>query len=64
MAEAAPYDFAIVDLRLPEENGFVVMERIRTLTAPPSIIAVSAFYDKQNRVRSLESERMPSSPSP
>jgi DNA-binding response OmpR family regulator len=55
MAKADFYDFAIVDLRLPEENGFAVMERIRDQPAPPVIIAISAFHDKQNRVRSLES---------
>lgn len=55
MTAAEPYDFIMVDLRLPGENGFMVMERIREQDRPPIIIAMSAFYDKQNRVRSLES---------
>lgn len=49
------FDLAILDLRLPEENGFVVTEHIKRKAALPiPVIIVTAFADKQNRLRAFE----------
>ena len=57
MADRELFDVAIVDLRLPGENGFMVTEHIRRFRNPTqtAIIVVSAFFDKQNKLRALES---------
>lgn len=49
------FDLAILDLRLPEENGFVVTEHIKRKAALPiPVIIVTAFADKQNRLRAFQ----------
>ncbi len=49
------FDLAILDLRLPEENGFVVTEHVKQKSGlPVPVIIVSAFADKQNRLRAFE----------
>ncbi len=56
MARQDYFDVILVDLRLPGENGFMVTENIkRSCNRTPSIIVVSAFSDKQNRIRAFES---------
>ena len=57
LAEKEHFDVAIVDLRLPGENGFMVTECIRKTAAPSAtaIVVVSAFADKQNQLRAFES---------
>ncbi|MGB9791545.1 MAG: response regulator [Thermacetogeniaceae bacterium] len=53
--ESDIFDLAILDLRLPEENGFVVTEYIKKKAALPiPVIIVTAFADKQNRLRAFE----------
>lgn len=54
--EKYPFDLAIVDLRLPEKNGFVVTSQIRAKKEHSClpVIAVSAFADQQNKLRSLQ----------
>lgn len=53
--ESEVFDLAILDLRLPEENGFVVTEYIKKkATLPIPVIIVTAFADKQNRLRAFE----------
>ncbi|HHV35088.1 MAG TPA: response regulator [Syntrophomonadaceae bacterium] len=48
-------DLVILDLRLPGENGFVVTEQIKQKPdLPPAVIVVSAFADKQNRMRAFQ----------
>jgi CheY-like chemotaxis protein len=56
LAGRRSFDVIIVDLRLPGENGFVVTEKAKQLEneMPPFVIVVSAFADKQHRMRSLE----------
>lgn len=50
-------DLVILDLRLPEQNGFVVAESIRQdpVTAAVPIIVVSAYNDRQNRLSAYRS---------
>lgn len=49
------YDLVLLDLRLPGENGFVVAEQIKEKPdLPPAVIVVSAFADKQNRMRAFQ----------
>lgn len=49
------YDLVVLDLRLPGENGFVVAEQIKQKPdLPPAVIVVSAFADKQNRMRAFQ----------
>jgi len=45
-------DLVILDLRLPEQNGFVAAESIRRqpATAGIPIVVVSAYNDRQNRM--------------
>lgn len=52
-----PVDLVLLDLRLPEQNGFVVAESIRRnpSTARVPIIVVSAYNDRQNRLRAYRS---------
>ncbi len=56
-AREAVVDLVILDLRLPEQNGFVVAETMRrnpaTIGLP--IIVVSAYNDRQNRLRAYRS---------
>lgn len=48
-------DLVILDLRLPGENGFVVAKQIKQKQdLPPIVIVVSAFADKQNRMRAFQ----------
>lgn len=48
-------DLVVLDLRLPGENGFVVAEQIKQKQdIPPAVIVVSAFADKQNRMRAFQ----------
>lgn len=51
--EAQPVDLILLDLRLPEQTGFMVAESARRnpATARVPIIVVSAFADRQNRLR-------------
>lgn len=53
----SPVDLVILDLRLPEQNGFMVAESIRHNPATSSvpIIVVSAYNDRQNRLRAYRS---------
>ena len=57
LAAQEHFDVAIVDLRLPGENGFMVTECIRKSNSPSAtaIVVVSAFADKQNQLRAFES---------
>lgn len=50
-------DLVILDLRLPEQNGFVVAESIRRNPATSwiPIVVVSAYNDRQNRLRAYRS---------
>lgn len=52
-----PVDLAVLDLRLPEQNGFMVAESIRRnpVTARVPIIVISAYNDRQNRLRAYRS---------
>jgi CheY-like chemotaxis protein len=52
-----PVDLVILDLRLPEQNGFMVAEFIRrnAATAKVPMIVVSAYNDRQNRLRAYRS---------
>lgn len=45
-------DLVLLDLRLPEQNGFVAAESIRRqpATACIPIVVVSAYNDRQNRM--------------
>lgn len=57
MVKQHRFDIIIVDLRLPGENGFMVTENIKGWgnLFTPAVIVVSAFFDKQNMIRALES---------
>lgn len=50
-------DLLLLDLRLPEQNGFVVAETIRRnpQTATLPIVVISAYGDRQNRLRAYRS---------
>jgi putative nucleotidyltransferase with HDIG domain len=49
------FDLVILDLRLPGENGFVVAEQAKQRRElSPAVIIVSAFADKQNRLRAFQ----------
>lgn len=52
-----PVDLVILDLRLPEQNGFMAAELIRRNTATERIpiVVVSAYNDRQNRLRAYRS---------
>lgn len=46
--ESTPYDLVVLDIMLPQKNGFEVAERIKTLSPRPRVIVVSAiarYYD-------------------
>ncbi|MEW8979942.1 MAG: response regulator [Symbiobacterium sp.] len=51
------FDLVILDLRLPEQTGFVVAEAIRRnpATAHVPIVVASAYTDRQNRLRAYRS---------
>lgn len=57
LIEQRPFDLVILDLRLPEQTGFVVAETIRRnpATAHIPIVVVSAYTDRQNRLRAYRS---------
>ncbi len=57
LIEERPFDLVILDLRLPEQTGFVVAETIRRnpATAHTPIVVVSAYTDRQNRLRAYRS---------
>ena len=38
-----PYDLVILDIMLPQKNGFEVAERIKTLSPRPRVLVVSAI---------------------
>lgn len=50
-------DLLLLDLRLPEQNGFVVAETLRRnpQTAALPIVVISAYNDRQNRLRAYRS---------
>jgi CheY-like chemotaxis protein len=50
-------DLLILDLRLPEQNGFMVAESIRRnpATSRLPIMVISAYTDRQNRLRAYRS---------
>lgn len=50
-------DLLILDLRLPEQNGFMVAESVRRhpAAAPMPIVVISAYNDRQNRLRAYRS---------
>lgn len=50
-------DLVVLDLRLPEQNGFMVAEGLRRdpATSRIPIIVVSAYDDRQNRLRAYRS---------
>ena len=57
LIEQRQFDLVILDLRLPEQTGFVVAETIRRnpATAHIPIVVVSAYTDRQNRLRAYRS---------
>ena len=57
LIEQRQFDLVILDLRLPEQTGFVVAETIRRNpdTAHIPIVVVSAYTDRQNRLRAYRS---------
>jgi DNA-binding response OmpR family regulator len=56
MAAAAEheYDFVILDLRLPGQNGFVVAQEIKRLHPQVPIIVTSAFADQAHKLKSYQ----------
>lgn len=50
-------DIVLLDLRLPEQNGFMVAQYIRQNpdTKDIPIIVLSAFCDRQNKLRAYQS---------
>jgi signal transduction histidine kinase len=47
-------DLAVVDLRLPEVDGFGVVEALKGGADPPSVIVVSGLHDADARVRAFD----------
>jgi CheY-like chemotaxis protein len=45
MTAQKAFDFAIVDLAMPQMNGWQLLEKLQTLHLPA--VALSAFYDPQ-----------------
>lgn len=52
--EEESFDLAIIDLRLPGENGFVVTEKIKKENIYTPVIITSAFSNQQNKILSLQ----------
>lgn len=55
-ADNTRFDIALLDLRLPAKNGFLVAEQLRKnySNAAIPIIIISAFTDQQNKLRAYE----------
>ena len=47
-------DVVLLDLEMPELDGFAVLRGLRTMAAPPSVIVISAMSDASNVVKALE----------
>ncbi len=58
-----PFDLVLLDLMLPERNGFDVLETVRT-RVPVPIVVVSALTDLPSRLKSFESGAVDFVPKP
>jgi len=54
MAAVAGADLVLLDLGLPEVDGFGVLGQARELTAPPPIVVITARDDMQSTVRAIQ----------
>ena len=48
-----PFDLVLLDLDLPDMNGFAVLSHIRAMDTPPPVVMLSAFGRAENVVRAL-----------
>src|SRR5271163_2587574 len=54
LVHAAEYDLIILDLMLPDTDGFTVLEKIRNRKVNPPVLILSAREGVDDRVRGLE----------
>ena len=52
--ETSRFDLALLDVGLPDGNGFEVAEKIRAKQAATSVIFLTAFGGPEDRIRGLE----------
>jgi DNA-binding response OmpR family regulator len=49
ICESDPPDLMILDMMLPKRSGFLVLERVKTMPAPPVVIMVTANEGKRHQ---------------
>ena len=49
ICEADPPDLVVLDMMLPKRSGFLVLERIKKLAAPPKVVMVTANEGKRHQ---------------
>ncbi|MBI4873004.1 MAG: response regulator transcription factor [Acidobacteria bacterium] len=54
LVHAADYDLIVLDLMLPDIDGFKLLEKIRDRTAGPPVLILSARGNVDDRVKGLE----------
>src|SRR5262249_3173965 len=53
LAEAQPFDLALVDLRMPDLDGLEVLRRLGTLRPPVPVIILTAFATMQTAIETI-----------
>lgn len=48
-------DIVVLDIRLPDMNGFTVLERLREIDSGVKAIMITAFHDEQTIKKAMES---------
>lgn len=54
IADREPIDFVFLDLQLPDESGFIALERIKQHHELVSVVVVSAHEDRATIMRALD----------
>ncbi len=54
LAEHTPYDAMVLDIMLPEMDGYEILRNLRTAGHRVPVILLSAAYDIDSRLRAIE----------